>query len=106
MMVDLDDRACRIMAVLLLAAPDRQDMIELETHRALPEREHRFEVVGGKPDIDLRFGPRQNRRPGPSGLTTRLGVAVFGSLATGFAGRVAAGRSESAVAPTRPSANS
>ena len=39
-------------------------------------------------------------------LTTRLGAAGFGSLATGFAAVVAAGRSASAVAPTRPSANS
>ncbi len=55
-------------------------------------------VCVGK-DVDARDKPGhgggvcggQNKLPCPTGLTTRLGAAVFGSLATGFAGRVAAG---------------
>jgi hypothetical protein len=54
-MVDLDHRAQGIVPVLVLAAPDRQHVVEPEADRALPERQHRIGIVGGKADIDLRL---------------------------------------------------
>jgi hypothetical protein len=39
--------------MLVLAAPDRQQMVEAQSGFALPEGEHRIDLVGGKADIDL-----------------------------------------------------
>ena len=49
--------------MLFLAAPDRKDVVELETDRALPKRQHRIEIVGGKTDVDLRLRQLQNKLP-------------------------------------------
>jgi len=55
MMVELDDRALRVVPVLFLAAANRQHMIEAETDVLLPEPQHRLQIVGRKSDIDDVF---------------------------------------------------
>lgn len=54
-MIDLHHRAQRIVAMLVLPAPHRQQMIEAQSGFALPEGQHRINLVGGKADIDLRL---------------------------------------------------
>ncbi len=39
--------------MLVLAAPHRKQVIEPQSGLALPEGEHRIDLVGGKADIDL-----------------------------------------------------
>jgi hypothetical protein len=46
MMVDLDHRSCGVMPVLLLTTADRKNVVEPETHVALPEVKHWIEIVG------------------------------------------------------------
>jgi hypothetical protein len=62
-MIDLDHGASGVVPMLSLATPDREDVVELEPDLALPEREHRIEIVGGKSDVDLRFRQPQNKLP-------------------------------------------
>ena len=54
--VDLDHRAQRIVPVLVLPAADRQQMVEGKADLALPERQHRFEVVGREAEVHARLG--------------------------------------------------
>jgi hypothetical protein len=45
--VDLEDAAQDVVAVLVLAAADPEEMIEGDPDLDLPEGQHRLEIVGG-----------------------------------------------------------
>ncbi len=50
--VDLQHRAVDVVPMLIVAASDRQDVIERGPRRPLPERQHGRELVGRQTDID------------------------------------------------------
>lgn len=54
--VDLDHGSRGVMAVLFLTAADWQNFVEPKPHAILPEVEHRFEIVGGKTDVNHGLG--------------------------------------------------
>ena len=55
-MINLEDAAKDVVAMLVLSAPDRQHMIQGHTRLTLPERQHRLEVIGGEADVEPGFG--------------------------------------------------
>jgi len=61
--VDLEHRAVGVMAVLVLAPPDGQEVIEGDPRLALPEGQDGLEVVGGHADVHARLGQLQLRLP-------------------------------------------
>src|SRR5579871_129805 len=56
MMIDFHHGAQRVMTMLLHAFSNGQHMIEFHAGLALPEREHRLEIVRVQADIDARLG--------------------------------------------------
>ena len=54
-MIEFYDRAQRVAPVLLLAAANRQDMIEAKADIVLPEPQHRLQIVRRKSDVDAVF---------------------------------------------------
>ena len=60
-MIELDDRALRLVPVLVLPAANRQHIIESKTDILLPEPQHRLQIVRRKSDVDDIF--RQLHQP-------------------------------------------
>src|SRR5258708_8726312 len=60
-MIELDDRALRLVPVLVLPAANRQHIIESKTDILLPEPQHRLQIVRRKSDVDAMF--RQLHQP-------------------------------------------
>src|SRR5437899_5537629 len=54
-LIDFQDRATEIVAVLLVAAANRLRVVERQADLVLPERKCRRRIVGGKADVDARF---------------------------------------------------
>ena len=54
-MIEFYDRAQRVAPVLLLAAANRQDMIEAKAGIVLPGPQHRLQIVRRKSDVDAVF---------------------------------------------------
>jgi hypothetical protein len=53
--IDLENGAQKIVAVLLLVFADGKDMVERHVHLALPKGQHLVQLVGVEPDIDAWF---------------------------------------------------
>ena len=54
-LVDLQDRAAEIVAVLLVPATDRLGVVERQADLVVPEGQRGRRVVGGKADVDAGF---------------------------------------------------
>jgi hypothetical protein len=54
--IDLEHRTVDVMTMLVLPAPDPEQVVERNAGRFLPEGQHGLEVVGRKTDVDTRFG--------------------------------------------------
>lgn len=67
-MVDLQDRAHEVVAVLVEARANLQQVVEGQADIPLPERQHGRQGIGRKTDIDRGFRqPRRHLRKAPTG---------------------------------------